>query len=80
MIIRLYLIAFSTAKNVTPTSANTAIHMVPSPNVASTNTATFTPMANHTFCWAMRSVLRAMRMAVAIFAYYRPSKPHQQPQ
>lgn len=41
--------ALNTARTVTPTSANTAIHMVPKPTVAKAKTATFTPMANHTF-------------------------------
>ena len=36
--------AFNTASTVTPTSAKTAIHMVPRPMVARISTATFTPM------------------------------------
>ena len=43
------LIALSTANTVTPTSAKTAIHIVPKPMVASNSTATLTPMANDTF-------------------------------
>ena len=41
--------AFSTANTVTPTSANTAIHMVAHPKVANSKTAIFTPMAKPAF-------------------------------
>ena len=61
------LMALSTARTVTPTSAKTAIHIVPSPKAAKRSTAIFTPMAKTTFCRAMAMVRRAMRMASAIF-------------
>ena len=50
----------------TPTSANTASHMVAKPTAANTNTANFTPSAKTMFCHTMRMVLRAMRIAEAI--------------
>lgn len=59
--------AFNTANTITPTSANTAIHIVAKPTAASNSTSTLTHMANHTFCRAMPSVRRAMCMAVTIF-------------
>ena len=43
------LMAFRTARTVTPTSAKTASHMVASPTTASSRTATFTPMAKAMF-------------------------------
>ena len=43
------LMAFRTARTVTPTSAKTASHMVASPTTASSRTATFTPMAKTMF-------------------------------
>ena len=42
-------IAFSTASTVTPTSANTAIHMVATPTAANTSTASLMPMDSQTF-------------------------------
>lgn len=51
----------------TPTSAKTAMPIVVNPKVESINTATFIPMANIVFCWAMPIVLREISMAFAIF-------------
>ena len=59
--------ALITAMTVTPTSANTAIHMVASPSAARSSTSNLTAMANTTFCRAMEMVRREMEMAVATF-------------
>ena len=67
LVIREALMAFRTAKTVTPTSAKTANHIVAMPMEASKSTATLTTMAKTTFCLAMAIVLRAMRIAVATF-------------
>ena len=45
--------AFSTARTVTPTSANTAIHMVARPGIASNRTNILIPMASQMFSFAV---------------------------
>ena len=55
-----------TARTVTPTSANTAIHIVAIPKVARISTATFTPIANQMFCLAIESVRLAIFMAAGV--------------
>ena len=59
--------ALRTARTITPTSANTASQRVAKPQVAKSNTPTFTPMENTTFWRAMPRVRLAILMAVAIF-------------
>ena len=50
-----------------PRRPKTASHMFAMPSAASTRMSTFTPSANTMFCHTMRMVLRAMRMARAMF-------------
>ena len=57
--------AFRIASKATPTSANTASHMVAMPTAPNSNTASFTPKARMMFCQTIRRVARPMRMAVA---------------
>ena len=52
--------AFRMAINATPTSANTASHMVATPKAPSSSTAPLTPRANQMFCLTMRRVFRAV--------------------
>ena len=59
-------IAFRMAMIATPTSANTASHMLAMPSAAKMSTMSFTPSAKMMFCQAMLIVLRAMRMARAM--------------
>ena len=58
--------ALRMAKNATPTSANTASHMGALPSAPITRTMAFTVRAKTMFSRTIRTVLRAMRMAVAI--------------
>lgn len=47
---------FNTAMTVTPTSANTASHMVATPNALSTSTMAFIDKASQMFCFAILNV------------------------
>lgn len=55
--------ALSMASTMTPTSANTAHHMLAKPSAPSSSTMPFTPSANTMFWRTMPMVLRAMPMA-----------------
>ena len=61
--------AFRMAMTDTPTSPNTASHMVEMPIMgrAKIMMTIFTASANTMFCFTMRKVLRAMPMARAMF-------------
>ena len=59
--------ALRMASTDTPTSANTAIHMLPRPSALRISTMNFTPSAKAMFWCTMVRVRLEMRMAVAIF-------------
>ena len=56
-----------TAISETPTSANTAIHMLARPTVPSSMTIILIPMAKTIFCLAILMVFSEMIMASSIF-------------
>ena len=55
------------ASMVTPTSANTAAHMLTTPNAPNSNIRSLMPMANTMFCFTMLNVLRAIIIPSTIF-------------
>ena len=61
------LIALSTAIKATPTSANTASHILDAPNAVATKTITFTPNANIIFCHTILLVFLDIAIAFAIW-------------
>lgn len=61
------LMAFKIAITDTPTSANTASHILAAPKAPIARTINFTPRAKTIFCITIRSVLREIRTTAAIF-------------
>lgn len=64
---RIARIAFKIAITETPTSANTAAHILAYPKAPKINTKNLIPKANTMFWFAMRIVFRAIFITAAIF-------------
>src|SRR5690606_18066468 len=64
--IRCILTAFNIANNATPTSANTASHIVANPPAPSINTMAFTPNAKAIFCQTIFFVCLPILIAIGI--------------